>query len=109
MGRSPSMIRRLFHIALLACGLASFSFSQSSGELRSSLRSDAQTFDPLEAPGSVPDAGRSLESEMMWFNQVPSAPLPAYKKAWFASKEFRRAISERSEERRVGKECRSRW
>jgi peptide/nickel transport system substrate-binding protein len=31
---------------------------------------------------------------MMWFNQAAAAPLPAYKKAWFASQEFRRAVSE---------------
>ncbi len=31
---------------------------------------------------------------MMWFNQVPNSPIPAYKKAWFCSKDFRRAISE---------------
>ena len=30
----------------------------------------------------------------MWFNQAPASPLPAYKKAWFRSKNFRRAISE---------------
>ena len=29
----------------------------------------------------------------MWFNQVPGSPLPAYKKAWFTSTNFRRAIS----------------
>jgi peptide/nickel transport system substrate-binding protein len=29
----------------------------------------------------------------MWFNQVPSAPLPDYKKTWFASTNFRRAVS----------------
>ena len=39
------------------------------------------------------DAGPSLDTEQMWFNQAPSAPIPAYKKAWFASREFRRAIS----------------
>lgn len=42
----------------------------------------------------VVDAGVSLDSEQMWFNQVAAAPLPAYKKAWFASTGFRRAISE---------------
>jgi peptide/nickel transport system substrate-binding protein len=30
----------------------------------------------------------------MWFNQVAAAPIPAYKKAWFQSANFRRAISE---------------
>jgi peptide/nickel transport system substrate-binding protein len=57
---------------------------------------DPETFEQLarQAPASVHDAGPSLESEMMWFNQVASAPLAAYKRAWFASKEFRRAVSE---------------
>jgi peptide/nickel transport system substrate-binding protein len=30
----------------------------------------------------------------MWFNQVASAPIPEYKRAWFRSTNFRRAISE---------------
>jgi peptide/nickel transport system substrate-binding protein len=57
---------------------------------------DADTFDELSrlAPRSVRDTGASLESEMMWFNQVPSAPLPAYKRTWFRSTAFRRAVSE---------------
>lgn len=42
----------------------------------------------------VHDAGVSLDSEFMWFNQVPNAPIDAYKKAWFTSTNFRRAISE---------------
>ena len=46
-----------------------------------------------QAPGLVYDAGPSLESEMMWFNQNPTAAIPEYKKAWFKSRNFRRAIS----------------
>lgn len=46
-----------------------------------------------EAPAQITDAGPSLESELLWFNQVASSPLPAYKRAWFRSREFRRAIS----------------
>lgn len=45
-------------------------------------------------PAAAVDSGPSLDSEQLWFNQVPSAPLPAYKKAWFASADFRRAVSE---------------
>ncbi|MBI1791933.1 MAG: ABC transporter substrate-binding protein [Acidobacteria bacterium] len=57
---------------------------------------DPETFDSLaaEAPASAIDAGPSLDTEMMWFNQVRNAPLPEYKKAWFRSKAFRRAVSE---------------
>lgn len=57
---------------------------------------DSEYFDKLASqdPGMAHDAGVSLDSEFMWFNQVPNSPLPAYKKAWFTSTNFRRAISE---------------
>ena len=45
-------------------------------------------------PSQAVDAGASLESEMIWFNQVPSSPLPIHKKKWFENAEFRRAVSE---------------
>jgi peptide/nickel transport system substrate-binding protein len=55
----------------------------------------AEYYDKLAAQGGrmAFDAGVSLDSEQLWFNQVPNSPLPAYKKAWFASTNFRRAIS----------------
>ena len=57
---------------------------------------DAEYYDKVMAqnPSLVHDAGVSLDSEQMWFNQVASSPLPDYKKAWFRSTAFRRAISE---------------
>jgi len=57
---------------------------------------DSEYFDKLSAtsPQLVLDAGPSLDSEQMWFNQVAKAPMPAYKKAWFHSAVFRRAISQ---------------
>jgi peptide/nickel transport system substrate-binding protein len=57
---------------------------------------DAEFYDRLraQAPNLVYDAGTSLDAEQMWFNQVASSPLPAYKKAWFTSTNFRRAISQ---------------
>lgn len=57
---------------------------------------DAEYFDKLmqQNPALVHDSGVSLDSEQMWFNQVPTSPLPDYKKAWFRSTSFRRAISE---------------
>jgi len=57
---------------------------------------DAEYFDKLsqQNPSLVHDSGVSLDSEQMWFNQVPTSPLPDYKKAWFRSTAFRRAISE---------------
>lgn len=42
----------------------------------------------------VRDAGTSVDTEQLWFNQTPTAPIPAYKLAWFRSTAFRRAISE---------------
>jgi len=57
---------------------------------------DSEYFDKLAAtsPQLVHDAGPSLDSEQMWFNEVAKAPLPEYKKNWFRSAAFRRAISE---------------
>ena len=57
---------------------------------------DSEYFDKLAAtaPQVVHDAGPSLDSEQMWFNQVAKAPLPEYKKMWFRSAAFRRAISQ---------------
>ncbi len=57
---------------------------------------DPEVFEQLshQPSAAVQDAGASLESEMMWFNQAPTAPIAAYKKAWFTSREFRRAVSE---------------
>lgn len=46
------------------------------------------------APGSVHDLGPSLNTEQMWFNQSPSAPLPSWKKAWFTNRAFRQAVSQ---------------
>ena len=57
---------------------------------------DAEYYDKLmqQNPALVHDSGVSLDSEQMWFNQVPTSPLPDYKKAWFRSTAFRRAVSE---------------
>jgi peptide/nickel transport system substrate-binding protein len=57
---------------------------------------DSEYFDKLAAtsPQLVHDAGPSLDSEQLWFNEVAKAPIPGYKKNWFRSTNFRRAISE---------------
>jgi peptide/nickel transport system substrate-binding protein len=57
---------------------------------------DAEYYDRISetSPSLVRDAGPSLDSEQMWFNQVAKAPLPAYKVQWFRSQNFRRAVSE---------------
>ena len=66
------------------------------GELDLINSLDSEYFDKLEAasPQLVHDAGPSLDSEQLWFNEVAKAPIPAYKKNWFRSATFRRAISE---------------
>jgi peptide/nickel transport system substrate-binding protein len=57
---------------------------------------DSEYFDKLAgtSPQVVHDAGASLDTEQMWFNEVAKSPLPGYKKNWFRSANFRRAISE---------------
>ena len=66
------------------------------GELDLINSLDSEYFDKLAAtsPQLVHDAGPSLDSEQLWFNEVAKAPIPAYKKNWFRSANFRRAISE---------------
>lgn len=66
------------------------------GELDLINSLDSEYFDKLEttSPQLVHDAGPSLDSEQLWFNEVAKAPIPAYKKNWFRSANFRRAISE---------------
>jgi peptide/nickel transport system substrate-binding protein len=65
------------------------------GEIQLINALDAEYFDRLqkEMPAVAHDAGPGLDSEFMWFNQVPSAPLPEHKKNWFRTTEFRKAIS----------------
>ncbi|MGC2528316.1 MAG: ABC transporter substrate-binding protein [Candidatus Acidiferrum sp.] len=65
------------------------------GELQLINRLDAEQYDQLrkEDPGAARNAGTGLDGEEMWFNQVGSSPLPEYKKSWFQSTAFRRAIS----------------
>lgn len=56
---------------------------------------DAETFEQLGTSPQVRviDIGPSFDSEMLWFNQVDRAPLPEYKKEWFRSRAFRKAVS----------------
>ena len=65
------------------------------GEIHLINNMDAESFERLRAkqPGEARDAGRSLEGEQMWFNQVARAPIPEYRKEWFRSRDFRLAIS----------------
>jgi peptide/nickel transport system substrate-binding protein len=47
-----------------------------------------------EAPGNARDSGPGLDAELLWFNQAASAPIAPYKKSWFRSTDFRRAVAE---------------
>jgi peptide/nickel transport system substrate-binding protein len=66
------------------------------GELDIVNKLDPDMYDRLtaEMPRGVVDAGPSLDWEVVFFNQVAAAPLPEYKRRWFRSDEFRRAISD---------------
>jgi peptide/nickel transport system substrate-binding protein len=66
------------------------------GELDLINTLDSEYFDKLAAtsPQVVHDAGASLDSEQLWFNEVAKAPIPQYKKDWFRLENFRRAISQ---------------
>ncbi len=66
------------------------------GELDLINALDSEYFDRLAAtsPQLAHDAGPSLDSDFMWFNQVASALIPEYKRAWFRDTNFRRAISQ---------------
>jgi len=57
---------------------------------------DPEMYDRLtaEMPHAVVDAGPSLDWEVVFFNQVAGAPVPDYKRRWFRSDAFRRAVSE---------------
>jgi peptide/nickel transport system substrate-binding protein len=65
------------------------------GELDFLDKLEPEPFERLskDAHSVALNAGPSLDSEFLWLNQKPNAPLPAYKKTWFQSRLFRRAIS----------------
>jgi peptide/nickel transport system substrate-binding protein len=65
------------------------------GEIHFISSLDPDQFQQLASAdaASVKDAGPTLEGELMWFNMNPAAPIPAYRKNWFASRNFRVAIS----------------
>jgi peptide/nickel transport system substrate-binding protein len=58
---------------------------------------DAESFTRLQAelgPRAALDLGPAFDNEMLWFNEAPGAPIEGYKKTWFQSRNFRRAIAE---------------
>jgi len=69
------------------------------GELHFISSLDADSFERLtqdkaqDSAAQAIDAGPALDAEMLWVNQSHQAPIPDYKKAWFASTNFRQAVS----------------
>ena len=65
------------------------------GQIHMITSLDADQWQQLasESPHSVADAGLTLEGEMIWFNMNPAAPIPAFRKGWFDSQNFRLAVS----------------
>ena len=66
------------------------------GELDMVNKLDPDMFDRLTSSmfHSLVDAGPSLDSELVFFNQAAGSPIPDYKARWFRSTAFRHAISE---------------
>jgi peptide/nickel transport system substrate-binding protein len=65
------------------------------GELHLVDKLEPEAFERLntESASAVRNAGASLDSEFLWFNQRPTESIPAYKTRWFQSANFRRAVS----------------
>ncbi len=63
-------------------------------QLIDKLTPDAYERLATDAPGTAVDAGPTMDSEFLWFNQAKRAPLRDPVRQWFASGAFRRAISE---------------
>jgi peptide/nickel transport system substrate-binding protein len=65
------------------------------GELDMIRGLDAEAYEQLQAEHRIPvmSLGAGFDSEMLWFNQTGAAPIPAYRKQWFRSTAFRKAVS----------------
>lgn len=68
-------------------------FSRGEYDLISNIPPDYFELLRQKTPNAVRDLGPSLNTEQIWFNQVPGAPLPAWEKSWFQSQVFRLAVS----------------
>ena len=47
-----------------------------------------------KTPAAVRDLGPSLNTEQLWFNQSPNAPIPQWEKTWFQNRAFRVAVAQ---------------
>ena len=74
--------------------LEALRFMRGEVKLIDSLTPDLFEWLSAQAPGTAIDAGTTLQSEFLWFNESSRAPLSEAAKGWFRSKEFRRAVSE---------------
>lgn len=65
------------------------------GELQLINRLDSESYVRLQKEDAAVarNAGAGLDSDHLWFNQITAAPIAEYKKAWFRSAQFRKAIS----------------
>ncbi len=65
------------------------------GEIDMIEKLSPELFDRLasEAPGTGIDAGPTLDSEFLWFNESSRGPISDSKREWFRSAAFRRAVS----------------
>lgn len=67
------------------------------GEIHLMEAIDSESFARIATemgPRVALDLGPAFENEMLWFNMKPDAPIPDYKKVWFQSRNFRRAVAE---------------
>jgi peptide/nickel transport system substrate-binding protein len=69
-------------------------FQRGEYDLIDSLPPDYFELLKQRSPSLVRDLGPSLNTEQMWFNQAPGAPIPTWEKSWFQSRAFRLAVSQ---------------
>ena len=68
-------------------------FRRGEYDLIDHLQPDYVAFLEQRAPGSARDMGASLNTEQLWFNQAPGAPIASWEKQWFQTPAFRLAVS----------------
>lgn len=69
-------------------------FQRGAYDLINGIAPDYFEFLKQKSPSSVVDLGPSLNTEQLWFNQAPGAPIPAWEKSWFQNRAFRLAVSQ---------------